>query len=118
MEAGRCGDAVRFGVGRVVAQKPVMTNTQSAERTFTAKAVLVVDTCVVQPLTGSRYFEIHLAPDNEPGAHRTVLVTRDEPAYQLALALEGKAARVNASWHTRRQGSRRVAVLNTLETPA
>jgi hypothetical protein len=96
-----------------------MSAAQPADRTFTAKHLLVVDTYVVGRLAdSSRYFEIHLAPDNEPGAHRTVLVTRDEPAYQLALALEGKDARVNASWHTRRQGSRRVAVLETLEAPA
>jgi hypothetical protein len=42
-------------------------------------------------------------------------VTRDEAAYQFALALEGKDARVNASWHAARQGSRRYAVLDTLE---
>jgi hypothetical protein len=63
------------------------------------------------------YYEIHLAPDAEPGAHRTVLVTRDEVAYQFALALEGKAARVNASWHAARQGSRSHSVLDTLEAP-
>jgi hypothetical protein len=93
-------------------------NDVATDRTFTAKAVLVVDTYVVGRLAdSSRYFEIHLAPDNEPGAHRTVLVTRDRAAYEFALALEGKDARVNASWHTRRQGSRRVAVLETLEAP-
>jgi hypothetical protein len=86
-------------------------------RTFSAKALLVVDTAVVGRRSDNRYYEIVLAPDAEPGAHRTILVTRDEPAYQLALALEGKDARVNASWHTRRQGSRRVAVLETLEAP-
>jgi hypothetical protein len=47
-----------------------MNDTQPAERTFTAKALLVINTLVVQPLTGERYYEIHLAPDAEPGAHR------------------------------------------------
>jgi hypothetical protein len=87
----------------------------ATDRTFSAKHVLIVDTCVVQPLTGGRYYEIHLAPDAEPGAQKTVLVTRDEVAYQFALKREGKAARVNASWHAARQGSRRYAVLDTLE---
>jgi hypothetical protein len=88
------------------------------DRTFTAKSLLVVDTYVVGRLAdSSRYFEIHLAPDAEPGAARTVLVTRDRAAYEFALALEGKDARVNASWHTRRQGSRRISVLETLEAP-
>jgi hypothetical protein len=81
----------------------------------------VINTLVVYPRGEFGYrqphYEIHLAPDTEPGAHRTVLVTRDEPAYQLALALEGKDARVNASWHTRRQGSRSHSVLETLEAP-
>jgi hypothetical protein len=95
-----------------------MNATQPADRTFTARNVLIVDTKVVGRLAdSSRYYEIHLAPDNEPGAHRTVLVTRDEPAYQLALSLEGKDARVNASWHTKRQGSQRYAILETLEAP-
>jgi hypothetical protein len=93
-----------------------MSVPQPAERTFTAKHVLVVDTCVVHRQSDKTfYYEVHLAPDAEPGAHRTVLVTRDEAAYQFALALEGKDARVNASWHAARQGSRRYAVLDTLE---
>jgi hypothetical protein len=80
-------------------------------------SALIVNTLVVPSRTGL-YYEIHLAPDAEPGAQKTVLVTRDEAAYQLALALEGKDARVNASWHAARQGSRRYAVLDSLEAPA
>lgn len=89
------------------------------DRTFSAKHLLVINTLVVYPRGEFGYrpphYEIHLAPDAEPGAQKTVLVTRDELAYQFALALEGKDARVNASWHAARQGSRRYAVLDTLE---
>jgi hypothetical protein len=55
----------------------------ATDRTFTAKALLVVNTCVVHRQSDKTfYYEIHLAPDAEPGAQKTVLVTRDEPAYQ------------------------------------
>lgn len=96
-----------------------MNDTQPTDRTFSAKGLLVVDSCVVHRRSDNTFhYEIHLAPDAGPDAHRTVLVTRDVAAYEFALALEGKDARVNASWHTKRQGSRSHSVLDTLEAPA
>jgi hypothetical protein len=89
---------------------------QPSERTCRASRLLVVQTCVVQSRDGLYSYEIHLAPDAEPGAHLTVLRTEDEDVYQLALKVEGKShARVNATWHYARRGSYRFAVLDSLE---
>lgn len=90
---------------------------QPAERTFSARNVIVVQTYVVQTPKGDFYYEIYIAPDDGPDAHRTGLVTRDELAYKFALQLERNGAKVNASWHHARRGNHRYAVLDTLEAP-
>ncbi len=82
----------------------------------TARNLLVLQTYVVHRADGTFHYEIHLAPDDE--AVRTVLVTRNEQAYQFALALEGATARVDAAWHYGRRGSHRYCVLDTLEAGA
>jgi hypothetical protein len=97
----------------------MLTSAQPDDRPSRATNLLVVQTYVVQPFERGTHYEIHLAPDDEPGAHRTVLHTDDVNAYALALELEGKAnARVSATWVYRRRGSYRYAVLRTLEVEA
>src|SRR3954469_5846891 len=92
---------------------------QPDDRPSRATNLLVVQTYIVQERDGQHSYEIHLAPDEESGAKRTVLKTDDENAYALALELEGKAnARVSATWIYRRRGSYRYAVLKTLEVEA
>lgn len=78
---------------------------------------LIVDTKVVQenrtPFT--YFYEITLAPDAEPGARRTILVTRDEREYETALAAEGLPIRFLATWHQGKRNGRLVQVLDRLE---
>ena len=97
-------------------QRPPAT----ADRAVVTRSVLVVQTYVVpgpDRLT-TAYYEIHLAPDADPNAPRTVLLTKDAVAYEFALAAEGRACRLTASWHHARMGTRRVSVLDTLEAGA
>ena len=79
--------------------------------------VLVVDTYVVhERRLGQFFYELHLAPDREGDAPRTILVTRNEEAYELALAAEGTPARFTATWHRgTRNGSKPCQVLDRLE---
>jgi len=95
-----------------------MTTLQPTGRIFTAKGLLVCQTYVVQGRDGRYHYEIHLAPDNEPGAHRTILHTRNEQVYDFALLLEGKDARVDASWSHAARNGKRICVLERLEAYA
>jgi hypothetical protein len=84
------------------------------------RPLIVVQTFIVpgpDRLTTSHY-EIHLAPDTERNAPRTVLETRDEHAYVLATAAENAGCRVTATWHSGTRGGRRVYLLDTLEIVA
>jgi hypothetical protein len=85
-------------------------------RLCTAKHQLVVQTYVVQEHSGVYHYEIILAPDARAGipAHRCC-ITRDEAAYDFALAIEGNpAARVTATFHHAKRGSYRFRVLDSI----
>jgi hypothetical protein len=76
---------------------------------------LVAQTYYVARANGEIYYEIHLSPDLQPGAPRTVLVTKDQAAYDFALAIEGNpAARVTATFHHAKRGSYRFRVLDSI----
>lgn len=68
---------------------------------FRLPSALVVDTKVVaalrQPHVLSHY-EITIAPDADPSAARTVLVTHDAAAYRTALDGEGTDRRFVVRW--------------------
>ena len=92
-----------------------MTEQPVDGRLCTAKHQLVVQTYVVQEHSGVYHYEIILAPDAGPDSPRTMLRTRDEAAYDFALAIEGNpAARVTATFHHAKRGSYRYRVLDSL----
>jgi hypothetical protein len=63
--------------------------------------VLVVQTYYVHPRGHTRHFEIHLASEGD-AARTTVLVTREQRLYQVALDAEGTDRRVHAHWRVGR----------------
>lgn len=74
---------------------------------FRLPAVLVVDTQYVVPQQGAPYYAIAVAPDAD-FPHPTILVTRDQAAYETALAAEGSDQRVAVTWtHGTRADGRR-----------
>jgi hypothetical protein len=77
---------------------------------------LVAQTLVVHRRSDDTWhYEIHLAPDLDSNAPRTVLVTKDQAAYDFALAIEGNpAARVTATFHHAKRGSYRFRVLDSI----
>lgn len=78
--------------------------------------VLVVDTKVVHERELRQYFyELHLAPDADPDARRTILVTRDEREYKTALAAEGTPVRFLATWHQGKRNGKPCQVLDKLQ---
>lgn len=60
--------------------------------------LLMLQTYYVAPRKTEPFYELHLAPDAGRDAARTVLVTRDEALYDLALSLEGSDARINVEF--------------------
>jgi hypothetical protein len=92
-----------------------MTEQPVDDRLCTAKHQLVVQTYVVQEHSGVYHYEIILAPDAAPDSPRTNLRTRDEQAYDFALAIEGNpSARVTATFHHAKRGSYRYRVLDSI----
>jgi hypothetical protein len=84
-------------------------------RLCTAKHQLVVQTYVVHRGKSEIVYEVHLAPDLDRNAPRTVLITDNEDVYKLALKLEGNpAARVTATFHHAKRGSYRFRVLDSI----
>lgn len=81
--------------------------------------VLIVDSFVVfshDKLGHALYhYEIHLAPDADGDAPRTVLVTRDERNYKTALDAEGTPARFTATWHRAARNGKPYQVLDRLQ---
>jgi hypothetical protein len=77
---------------------------------------LVAQTLVVHRRSDDTWhYEIHLAPDLGKDAPRTVLVTKDQAAYDFALAIEGNpSARVTATFHHAKRGSYRFRVLDSI----
>lgn len=91
--------------------------TPAAAPSLAARNVLVVQTYVVPgpDRISTAYYEIHLASDDGADAARTVVLTRDERAFSLALEVEDAGCRVSATWHHANRGGKRVAVLDTLD---
>jgi hypothetical protein len=79
---------------------------------------VVIDTKVVPgpDRIHTQHYEITLAPDHEPGAVQTVLLTRRVDLYVVAAAAEGFPQRFKARWHyATRENGKRCQVLDDLE---
>jgi hypothetical protein len=65
------------------------------------RAVCVADTfaCAIAGAPGFCWYEIQIAPEQDPSAPCVALITRDIRIYEHAAAADGSPQRFDVTWH-------------------